>query len=126
MSAPLNGVALIIEYLGGKIVLVKRGKEPYRGLWALPGGGIEPGETNEEAALREAKEETGLTVELIEPLGAYPHPLYRSTTFVYRAVPKEGRLTAASDAIKAITTDNYFALPLAFHHEQILRDIFDK
>lgn len=125
MSAPLNGVALIIEYTDRRIVLIKRGKEPYKGLWALPGGGIEPGETDEEAALREAKEETGLTIKLTGQIGAYPHPLYKSTTFVYRAVPISGSLTPASDAIEATTTADYFAYPLAFHHEEILRDIFE-
>jgi ADP-ribose pyrophosphatase len=47
------------------VLLVRRDKEPYRGRWSFPGGTIEPGETSREAARREAREETGLEVELL-------------------------------------------------------------
>jgi ADP-ribose pyrophosphatase YjhB (NUDIX family) len=47
-------------FRSGKVLLVKRGKPPFKGLWSLPGGGVEPGESMGEAALREAMEETGL------------------------------------------------------------------
>lgn len=53
--------ALILD--GGSILLVKRGHEPSLGLWSLPGGGIELGETASEAIAREVFEETGLSVE---------------------------------------------------------------
>lgn len=48
----------------GRLLVVKRAAEPNRGVWAFPGGRVEPGETPEEAAVREAKEEVGLDVEL--------------------------------------------------------------
>ena len=47
----------------GWLLLIKRGHEPGAGLWSLPGGRIEPGETDAEALVREMREETGLTVE---------------------------------------------------------------
>lgn len=47
-----------------RIVLVKRGQEPYKGMWCLPGGHLDQGEDTREAVKREAKEETGLDVEV--------------------------------------------------------------
>ena len=53
---------------GNRLLLVKRGREPSRGLHAFPGGRVEPGETNEEAARRELFEETGLRAENLAPI----------------------------------------------------------
>jgi 8-oxo-dGTP diphosphatase len=58
----------------GKILLVKRGREPFLGEWAIPGGRIEDGETAEECARREMKEETGLDVEILRLTGIYSDP----------------------------------------------------
>jgi 8-oxo-dGTP diphosphatase len=64
-SAPIVAVGVIIRQ-GNRIVLIRRGKEPSKGLWTFPGGAIELGETLQEAASREALEETGLDVEIGE------------------------------------------------------------
>lgn len=64
---PIAGVGALI-FSAGKLLLVQRANEPYRGWWSLPGGAIELGERAEEALHREVREETGLEVE-IERLG---------------------------------------------------------
>ncbi len=57
-----------------KILLIKRGIEPYKGKWALPGGFLKPDESAEAGALRELQEETGLTNAYIEQFHAYSEP----------------------------------------------------
>ena len=69
-EAPLVGVGAIIIQ-GDRIVLVKRAHPPIQGQWSIPGGVLEIGEQVREAAIREAREETGLIVEPSELLGVY-------------------------------------------------------
>ena len=59
----------------GRLLLIKRGHEPGAGLWSLPGGRIEPGETDAEALVREMREETGLTVQAGALLGSVRRPV---------------------------------------------------
>ena len=59
---PVVGVGGVLIH-GGKVLLIRRGKEPLRGRWVVPGGTVELGETLEEALVREMREETGLTIE---------------------------------------------------------------
>ena len=60
-EAPIIGVgAVVID--GGKVLLVRRGQEPLKGEWSLPGGALELGETLQQGVVREVLEETGLTV----------------------------------------------------------------
>jgi 8-oxo-dGTP diphosphatase len=58
----------------GKILLIKRAAEPFKGEWALPGGRIDEGETAEQCLIREMKEETDLEVEPIKLIGIYSDP----------------------------------------------------
>jgi 8-oxo-dGTP diphosphatase len=60
---PLVGVSTVVHH-DGKVLLVERSKPPWQGLWSLPGGHVEWGETLREAAVREVLEETGVTVEI--------------------------------------------------------------
>ena len=73
-DSPVVGVgAIIIE--NGRVLLVKRGHPPLAGEWSIPGGVLELGETVQAAAVREAREETCLTVEATELLGVYDRVL---------------------------------------------------
>src|SRR5580700_8629927 len=73
-DVPLVGVgAIIIEQ--DRVVLVKRGQAPLAGEWSIPGGVLELGETLRQAAVREAREETCLTVETADLLGVYDRVL---------------------------------------------------
>jgi ADP-ribose pyrophosphatase YjhB (NUDIX family) len=125
---PFPAVDVIIEIMDGRerrgIVLIER-KNPPHG-WALPGGFVDYGETLEAAAVREAREETSLDVELVGQLGAYSDPSRDprfhtiSTVFLARA---SGVPRGADDARSAIVVDpRDRSLPLAFDHRRILDD----
>jgi ADP-ribose pyrophosphatase YjhB (NUDIX family) len=124
---PFPTVDIIIETEGG-ILLIRR-KNPPHG-WALPGGFVDYGESLETAAIREAREETSLDVELISQLGAYSDPARdprKHTITVVFMARAEGRPRAADDAFE-VGVFNREALPdnLVFDHHQILRDYFKK
>lgn len=128
MKSPALAVDIVIEYPDGDIVLIKRGIEPFKGMWALPGGHVEVGETVESAAVREAAEETGLDINLEGIVGVYSDPdrdpRRHTVSIVYRARPVGGRLQAATDAREVIKTGEFRSIPLAFDHEKILKDAF--
>ena len=102
---PILGIGVVIVNQG-KIVLIKRGNEPSRGKWTIPGGLVELGETVENAVIREAKEETGLTVEnpvLIDVVGnvdldEHGKIKYHYVIIDYLVHVKGGEVGAASDA----------------------------
>jgi 8-oxo-dGTP diphosphatase len=70
----LQCVGAVIKDDAGRLLLILRGHEPGKGLWSIPGGRIEPGETDEQAVVREVREETGLTVTCGRLLGAAKLP----------------------------------------------------
>ena len=69
---PVAADALLVE--GNKVLLIRRGKEPFLGKWAIPGGFLEENETLEQCCVREAKEETGLEVRIEGLLGVFSEP----------------------------------------------------
>jgi 8-oxo-dGTP diphosphatase len=120
---PFPTVDIIIEVAGG-IVLIERRNEPLG--WALPGGFVDYGETLEHAAIREAREETGLDVSGLRLLGCYSDPKRDprhhtvSTVFVASAVgtPRAGDDAANLDIFPLSTLPE----PLCFDHHRILTD----
>ncbi len=123
---PLLTVDVIIELVdrpGRPIVLIER-RNPPPG-WALPGGFVDVGETVEQAAVREAREETGLDVQLTGLLGCYSDPgrdpRGHTVSIVFTAVAQAS--PSAGDDAQAVGVFNISNLPpLAFDHAEILRD----
>ena len=126
LRTPLLTVDIVIVYPDGEVVLIKRANDPFKGDWAIPGGFVEIGETVEQAAMREAKEETGLDVELTRLVGVYSDPARdprgHTVSVVFTAVPKGGELRADTDAAEVMKTKDDRDLPLAFDHRKILAD----
>ena len=114
--------------LNGKIVLIKRKNQPYQGKFALPGGFVEIGETTKEATVREAYEETGLSIGIIKLLGVYSDPLRDPRGHVVSVcylASGEGNPKAGSDA-EAIGLFDITDLPqMAFDHNIILDNARD-
>lgn len=122
---PLPTVDVVIHVPGRGIVLVER-KNPPLG-WALPGGFVDCGETCEEAAVREAREETGLDVVLTGLLGVYSDPVRdprrHTISVVYTAQAVDAaRLRAGDDAASAELFPLDSLPLLAFDHGRIVGD----
>jgi 8-oxo-dGTP diphosphatase len=126
MKSPALTVDVVIEFPDGAILFVKRGNEPFRSQWALPGGFVEYGEVVEQAAVREAKEETNLDIRLDGLIGVYSDPQRdprgHTVSIVFRATPVGGEPKAASDAAEVLITKDYQELELAFDHRTIVSD----
>ena len=110
-------VGAVIKDRGNRLLLIKRGHEPGAGLWSLPGGRIEPGETDQEAVAREILEETGLRVECRDLLAVVELPGLGGAVIVvsdYRAVVTGGDLVPGDDADDArwVSAAELDALPL--------------
>ena len=115
---------IIIQFNDGSIVLIKRLNEPYKNQWALPGGIMDPGETIEVTAVREAKEETGLDVKLERLLGVFSKPgrdpRGRTVSVLFLASVVGGILKAQSDAKEILRTNDYAEMELAFDHDEMI------
>ncbi len=123
------GPALTVDAVwisDGRILLVRRGKPPFQGRWALPGGFVEVSETVEQAVIRELAEETGLRPAGFKLLGVYSRPGRDprgptvSVAFQMRGKPSPP--TGGSDAKEARWVPLTQAHSLAFDHDEIVAD----
>jgi ADP-ribose pyrophosphatase YjhB (NUDIX family) len=126
--APLLSVDIIIRYKGG-IVLIERKFEPFG--WSIPGGFVDFGETVEQAAIREAKEETNLNIHVIRQFHVYSAPDRdprggHSITIAIIATGR-GTLRAGDDAkeAKVFSLDAPFP-KMPFDHNQIIQDYLNE
>lgn len=124
---PTPTVDIIIEMKGGGIILIKRKNPPFG--WALPGGFVDYGESLEEAAIREAREETSLHITLTSQFHTYSDPQRdprRHTISTVYIATADGTPVAADDAQEiGIFTRENLPLPLAFDHENIVIGYFN-
>ncbi len=125
---PIPTVDIIVEVEMNGIILIKRKNPPYG--WAIPGGFVDYGESLEEAAVRETKEETNLDVKLIKQFHTYSDPKRDprhhsiSTVYIARA---EGVPKAKDDALEVgIFDESNLPDEIAFDHRSILKDYFRK
>ncbi|OXM70736.1 MULTISPECIES: NUDIX domain-containing protein [Amycolatopsis] len=115
-----------------RVLLIRRGWDPFAGCWALPGGHVDAGEDTEDAARRELAEETGLHIQALTPVGVYAapgrDPRGRYVTFAYTAT-LTGPLptpSAGDDATEArwwpVTELEAAPELLAFDHQRLITD----
>jgi len=111
----------------GKILLIERKNEPFKGKWALPGGFVEYGEKVEDAVVREVNEETGLDTKIIDIVGVYSDPSRdprgHVVTVVYLLEILDGEIKGSDDAADAKFFDLNDLPKLAFDHNVVLKDI---
>lgn len=112
-----------------QILLIKRKFNPFAGMYALPGGFVDPDETTDQAAARELKEETGISNDDLKQFRVYSNPdrdprgrVISVIYFVY--LPENTFAKAGDDADSVHWVDTDKIPPLAFDHETILADFF--
>lgn len=111
-----------------QILLIERGIEPFKGMWALPGGFMKMDETVEQAAARELREETNLSNVFMEQFRVFSDvdrdPRERVVTVAFMALvrPVDCRLIAGDDASNALWFDERLLPPMAFDHERIIKE----
>ena len=107
-ETPIPGVAAVV-FSGDAVLLVRRGNEPSRGRWGLPGGVVELGETVEEAIVREVLEETGIEVQPLKLIAVFDSIVrdpeggvrFHYVLCEYLCEPHRGALHASSDVLEA-------------------------
>jgi 8-oxo-dGTP diphosphatase len=122
---PIIAVDTFIVRRDGTFVLIKRKNDPFKDHWAIPGGMVKYGEKVEDAAVREAMEETGLIVKLERIIGVYSDPQRdprgHIISIAFLAKEVGGNLKASSDA-KQVKSFCRIPKKIAFDHDKIIKD----
>ena len=123
---PLLTVDCVIVDARGRVLLIERANEPFKGNYALPGGFVDLDETCEAACRREVKEETGLNPRVLKLVGVYSKPgrdpRGPTVSIAYLARVKAARPVAGDDAAGTLWAPEWKRLSLGFDHKLIIRD----
>jgi len=125
---PLVAVDAVIQYKLDSIVLIRRKNPPFKGELALPGGFVDIGETVEDACIREAYEETNLSVKIIKLIGVFSNPKRDprghniSIAYLCKPTSNSGKPRAKDDALdlEILSLKTIQSLKLAFDHKEII------
>jgi 8-oxo-dGTP diphosphatase len=125
MEGPKLTVDCVVFDREGRLLLIRRGRPPFAGEYALPGGFVDAGETVEAAALRELKEETNVSGEIIKLVGVYSDPKrdprFHTVSVVFLVQAKDGeRVAGGDDAAQASFVKEWRTVALAFDHRRIV------
>ncbi|MBL8002472.1 MAG: NUDIX hydrolase [Flavobacteriales bacterium] len=119
-------VDAVVTDARGRVLVMERGTGPFRGSWVLPGGYVDPGETVEQACIREVREELGLAVKLTGLIGIYSEPgrdpRGAVVSIAYRAEVTGGTLTVTDEARAHRWLEPEEEVPMGFDHARILAD----
>ena len=122
---PLLAVDCVVLDPKGRVLLIKRGRPPFEGQYALPGGFVDVGETVEDACRRELMEETGVKAGKLTLVGVFSDPARdprsHSVAVTYLTRVRSTKAIAGDDASAAEWVDQWRRLELAFDHNKILR-----
>jgi len=126
-ATPALTVDCVIQDPQGRVLLIRRKNEPFKGAYALPGGFVDIGETVEAGCRREVREETGLDVRDLRLVGVYSDPSrdprgHTVSTVYLATLPAAAEPVAGDDAATAEWVDDWRQTPLAFDHAKILED----
>lgn len=126
-KTPLLATDCVVCDNDGRVLLIRRKNEPFKGAYALPGGFVEIGETVEAACRRELFEETGIEVDRLHLVGVYSDPRRdprgHTVSIAFLALlPRTPRPSAGSDAESVEWIKDWRKFALAFDHTQILED----
>ena len=125
-KTPLLTVDCVALDALGRVLLIRRGNEPFKGRYALPGGFVDIGETVEDACRRELLEETGVEAKRLKLVGVYSDPSRDprgpTVSVAFLARLRSAEATAGDDAAAAEWVKSWRRLPLAFDHARILAD----
>ena len=127
IETPLLTVDCVV-FKGNRIVLIRRGCEPFKGEYALPGGFVDIGESVEDACIRELKEETGLDVkkDSLKLIGVYSKPgrdpRRHTVSIAYLGEADLNTLEAGDDAASVELVEDWISKNIAFDHMKIIKD----
>lgn len=125
-ETPLLTVDCVVVDARGRLLLIRRGRPPFQGQWALPGGFVGLDETVEDACRREVREETGVIVDQIELVGIYSQPgrdpRGPTCSIAFKASVIEGTPHGGDDAEAAQWMADWRQRNLAFDHSEMIAD----